>query len=178
MTTAEITPANNELAKALIAFQADLPKVELDATNPHFKSKYTSLTELTDKALPALSKHDLAFTATPQVTESGFVLEAHLIHASGASLTASFPIAETNPQKVGSAITYYRRYALASMTGIVADLDDDGNAASAGPTVAEQKIANARSAAPRKAASRYHEQGPRHYPRRVHRGRYRLQGHR
>lgn len=130
MTTATTEPTNSPIAKALAAFQADLPKVELDADNPHFKSKFTSLSHLSSVVLPLLSKHGIAFSATPQVTENGFVMEAHLLHESGERLSASFPIIDTLPQKVGSAVTYYRRYALAALTGVVADLDDDGHAAS------------------------------------------------
>lgn len=51
-----------------------------------------------------------------------------------------FPIMATDPQKVGSAVTYYRRYALAALTGVVADVDDDGNTASQ-QTVGEKRAA-------------------------------------
>lgn len=145
MTTATFEAPNSAIAKALVAFQAELPKVELNAENPHFKSRFTNLTELTNKAFPVLAKHGLSYTASPQVTDLGFVLEATLLHETGEFLRASFPITDTNPQKIGSAVSYFRRYGLASLTGIVADTDDDGNAASAGPTAAEQKIANARA---------------------------------
>ena len=145
MTTATIEQAHSPIAKALAAFQADLPKVELDADNPHFKSKFTSLSHLSSVVLPLLSKHGIAFSATPQVTENGFVMEAHLLHESGERLTASFPITDTLPQKVGSAVTYYRRYALAALTGVVADLDDDGHAAS-NSTPGELALEKARGA--------------------------------
>jgi hypothetical protein len=39
------------------------------------------------------------------------------------------PFLKADPQAVGSAITYARRYALAAIVGIVADDDDDGNQA-------------------------------------------------
>ena len=145
MTTAITEPTNSPIAKALAAFQADLPKVELDADNPHFKSKFTSLSHLSSVVLPLLSKHGIAFSATPQVTENGFVMEAYLLHESGERLTASFPITDTLPQKVGSAVTYYRRYALAALTGVVADLDDDGHAAS-NATPGELALEKARGA--------------------------------
>lgn len=141
------------LTEALIAFQADLPKPVLDKTNPAYKSKYLSLGGLTDSALPVLSKHGFAYTTTSEARETGLVLKATLLHESGESLVAEFPITETLPQKVGSAVTYYRRYGLASLTGIVADEDDDGNAASAGPTQAEKRIEQARQGGPAKPAS-------------------------
>ena len=144
MTTAHIEYTPSELTKALAEFQKNLPAVTLDGDNPHFKSKFATLANITQKVLPLLSEQGIAFSATPRVTENGFVMEAHLLHVSGERLSASFPITETNPQKVGSAVTYFRRYALASMTGIVADADDDGNAASI-PSAAERQIQKAAS---------------------------------
>ena len=42
-------------------------------------------------------------------------------------------VAKEDPQGAGSALTYARRYALGCMTGLVTELDDDGNAASHAP---------------------------------------------
>ena len=154
MTTAHIEQTGSPLAEALAKFQASIPTVTLDGDNPHFKSKFTTLSNLTNVVLPKLSEVGLAYSATPRVTPDGFVLEAHLLHTSGEKLSASFPITETNPQKVGSAVTYFRRYALAALTGVVADLDDDGNAAST-TSPAERKIERAKStpAAPSRQGS-------------------------
>lgn len=127
--------SEKNLAQALAAFQADLPKVTLDGTNPHFKSKFASLANMSHVVLPALAKQGLSFSAAPSVTEQGFVLRAKLLHESGECAEASFPIQATKPQDVGSALTYYRRYALASLTGVVADDDDDGNTAQAAKVV-------------------------------------------
>jgi hypothetical protein len=132
------------LVQALAAFQADLPPVDLDGVNPHFKSKYASLGNITKKVFPKLSEHGFAFSVGSFVDNGALILDAHLIHESGESRSAQFPITETNPQKVGSAVSYYRRYALAALTGIVADEDDDGNAAST-PSAAERQIAKAAS---------------------------------
>jgi hypothetical protein len=134
----------SSLAKALAAFQADLPVVTLDGDNPHFKSKFATLANVTRIVLPKLSEHGLAFSAGSRVEEGLLILEAKLLHESGEYESASFPITETNPQKVGSAVTYYRRYALAALTGVVADADDDGNAAST-PSAAERQITKAAS---------------------------------
>lgn len=123
--------SNTSLAKALSQFQSELPNVTLDGENPHFRSKFATLANMTHTVLPALAKHGLSFTTAPQVTDQGFVLEATLLHESGEMLTASLPIGAGKPQDVGSALTYYRRYALAALTGVVADDDDDGNTAQA-----------------------------------------------
>lgn len=153
MATTAATKKTTTLTEALIEFQKELPKAAKDSTNPHFRNKYLSLGGLTDAALPVLTKHGFAYTTTSSVTEAGLlVLEAHLKHESGDALTAQFPIQATDPQKVGSAISYYRRYGLASLTGIVADEDDDGNAASL-PTQAEQRVQAARATPQPKATS-------------------------
>lgn len=139
---AATTKKHTTLAEALVAFQADLPTVSLDSTNPHFKSKFTSLGNLTTTVIPRLNAQGLAYTATSRVTEDGkMVVVARLMHSSGEELTAEFPITDTAPQKAGSAVTYARRYLLAALTGVVADQDDDGNAASA---PAPKPLANVR----------------------------------
>lgn len=116
--------------EALAAFQAELPKIDLDGTNPHFRSKYATLGNVTKNVFPKLAEHGFSFTTGSFVDNGVLVLDAHLLHESGESRSMQFPITEINPQKVGSAVTYYRRYALAALTGVVADEDDDGNAAS------------------------------------------------
>lgn len=159
------TTKTKTLADALIAFQAELPKVSKDATNPHFKSKYTSLDALTAAAFPVLVKNGLSYISTPNVLDDGTpVLEIELLHESGESKKGRLllPTDTNKPQAVGSAITYYRRYGLASLTGIVADEDDDGNAASAGPTQAEKRIEQARQGGPAKPASAQAAQSNQH----------------
>lgn len=135
---------HENLVQALAAFQADLPSIGLDADNPHFKSKFASLSNVSKEVLPLLAKQGLAFSVGTFVEEGKLILDAHLLHESGTSRSAQFPIVETNPQKVGSAVTYYRRYALGALTGVVADLDDDGNAASV-PTQAARNLDKART---------------------------------
>jgi hypothetical protein len=130
--------AKKTLVEALIEFQKDLPAVGLDSTNPAFKSKYASLGAVTKAVMPKLTEHGFAFSVGSFVDNGVLVVDAHLIHESGESRSLQFPITETLPQKVGSAITYARRYALAALTGVVADEDDDGNAASQ-KTVGEQR---------------------------------------
>lgn len=136
--------AKKTLEEALIAFQAELPRVELDATNPHFKSKYASLGSVTKAVMPKLTEHGFAFSVGSFVDNGLLVVDAHLLHESGESRSLQFPITETNPQKIGSALSYARRYALSALTGVVADEDDDGNAASV-PSPAERQIQKAAS---------------------------------
>lgn len=124
---------HENLAAALAAFQADLPGVGKDSTNPHFKSKYADLADMSKAILPALAAQGLSFMSMPTLTDRGFVLAYSLLHESGQQVDGEYPLnAAGNDQQKGSSITYARRYALGAVTGAAAD-DDDGNAASAAP---------------------------------------------
>lgn len=129
------------LVEALAAFQSDLPDIGLDGYNPGFKNKFATLGNVTKIVLPKLAEHGFAFSVGSFVEDGKMILDAHLIHTSGESRSMQFPITETNPQKIGGAITYARRYSLSALTGIVAEEDDDGNAASAPAPQAIQKAA-------------------------------------
>jgi hypothetical protein len=123
---------HESIAAALAAFQADLPGVGKDSVNPHFKSKYADLADMSKAILPALARQGLAFVSLPTMDEHvGFALQYALIHESGGKLEGLYPLpAGGNEQQKGSAITYARRYCLGAVTGVAADEDDDGNAAS------------------------------------------------
>ena len=119
------------LASALVELQASLPHVTKDAENPHFRSRYASLAALTDALLPAMTKLGLAWICFPTYWDDKLILRYEIHHApSGERLIGEYPLPATGtPQQIGSAITYARRYALSAVTGLVADDDDDGNAA-------------------------------------------------
>jgi len=136
-----------KIAKALADFQKDLPTVTEDGKNPHFGSKFTTLGNLSSVVLPKLSEHGMGYSAPSRIEDGKMILTPTLLHVSGESLSIEFIITDTQPQKVGSAVTYYRRYGLGALTGVVADADDDGNAASAQPPAAVQKAQNRKPAA-------------------------------
>ena len=70
------------------------------------------------------------------------VVETMLTHTSGEWVRSelALPLAKHDPQGVGSAVTYGRRYGLAAIIGVVADVDDDANHAS-GKTNAPNNVA-------------------------------------
>lgn len=138
-----------KLAAALVAAQADIKGVAKDSVNPHFKSKFTSLDALIDMARPALAKHGLALVqgaTLPESDETGtvrsFTVETLLVHQSGEWLSngAVVPMAKSDPQGAGAALTYGRRYSLSALLSISSDEDDDGNHASV-PTQRERQPA-------------------------------------
>lgn len=117
------------LTKSLISFQREMKSVFVDADNPYFKSKYATLTNIVECSKEQLAKNGLAIT---QLATGDGGITTILMHESGQYIgdTMTLKPVKDDPQGRGSAITYTRRYAYASILGIVSDLDDDGNEAS------------------------------------------------
>lgn len=120
-----------ELATALAKAQSTIQNPHKKSDNKHFNSKYADLAEVLDVVRPAMSSNGLSFTQMPSFKDGIVSVETMLMHTSGEwiSSCASTPIGKHDPQGVGSAITYLRRYSLAAVAGVAQD-DDDGNSAS------------------------------------------------
>ena len=122
-----------ELYAALVKCQTQIKVALKDSKNPHFKSSYADLTSVMLACKDALAANNLAVLQLSRIHESGTpVLVTRIIHSSGEHVEGEFPLVckdPNDPQKLGSAVTYARRYALAAALGITAD-DDDGQAAS------------------------------------------------
>jgi hypothetical protein len=124
------TVTHDSLAKALVAFQSEMPTVGKDKINPHFKSRYADISSITEDVMPVLAKHGLAFSCQPRSADNGYEIVGVLIHESGDTITGALPLFGNDAQKIGSSITYARRYLLCALTGVVTgDEDDDGNMA-------------------------------------------------
>jgi hypothetical protein len=119
------------IAAALAGFQADMPVVPKNKTAKlgTYSYKYADLADVTAAAMPVLHTHGLAFSACPRRSDHGYELVGLLLHTSGETLHGSLPLHGEQPQAIGSALTYARRYLLGSMTGLVTDDDDDGRSA-------------------------------------------------
>lgn len=130
--TVDHSEALNALAKALAAAQAEMQDAKKDATNPHFKNRYATLSSVRTAVTPALTKHGVAVVQSfePHGAD-GVLIITTLLHESGQWLRSRLylPVAKKDAQGFGSAITYGRRYALAAIAGVAADDDDDGEAA-------------------------------------------------
>ena len=122
-------------AKAFIAAQQATDAVKKAASNPAFRSKYADLSEVVEATVPALNANGIGVIQSPGYDGELVSITTVLIHESGASVTGVLKLRPTkaDPQGVGSAITYGRRYSLLAMTGAAPE-DDDGNAASQKPT--------------------------------------------
>lgn len=121
-----------ELYSALIKAQSEMRIATKDAKNPHFRSNYADFNSVSEACREALHRNGLTFVQPTRIHESGItVVITRILHTSGQMIEGEYPVIckdMTNPQAHGGGLTYARRYALASMLGILQD-DDDGNAA-------------------------------------------------
>lgn len=122
-----------ELSKALIEVQKVLSPALKDAENPFVKSRYATLNSVMGSCKSALLDNGILLTQYPVPVEGeNLGLVTKLVHAETGQFQASLaviPLSKHDPQAMGSAITYGRRYSLSAMLGIVTEDDDDGNAA-------------------------------------------------
>jgi len=116
-----------ELAKALVATQATLTAAKKRSDNPFFHSSYADLATIWEVCRKPLSSNGLAVIQTTDIVNDQIILETTLLHISGQWISGKLAIkpVKPDPQGIGSAITYARRYALAAMIGITAEDEDD-----------------------------------------------------
>ena len=127
-------PEHENLTAALLALQAELPKVGKDKTadvlmkaGGKYTYKYADLGTVQDALFPLLEKHGLVWVTNPTVNDRGFVLHYEMRHGPD-SIVGDYPLQQGGPQDIGSAITYARRYALCAVTGLAPGGDDDDGA--------------------------------------------------
>lgn len=115
---------------ALAKAQAEIQNPSKNATNPHFKSKYSTLDEGLNVVREALSAVGICVFQRTYIVESVVILETVLGHSSGEWLSSNYPVIAMpyKPQDGLSSLTYARRGALFAAVGIAGE-DDDGNAA-------------------------------------------------
>jgi hypothetical protein len=155
--------AIDKISTALASAQGEMDGAKRGAVNPFFNSKYADLASVKDAIREPFAKAGLSVVQFPQTTFQGepaafewtakrsgevrygvrvftvVTVLTRLMHTSGQwiedSVSAMLP--NGDPQAVGSAITYLRRYALQAVAGIAAE-DDDAEATTqgTGPKVA------------------------------------------
>jgi hypothetical protein len=120
------------LTAALIKFQSGMKALPKDKVNPYFHSKYADLAGIWEAIRKPLADNKLAVSQLPRDADGRTVLTTLLVHESGEWVSSDLPVTvakESDPQAVGSALTYARRYALSALLGIVSEEDDDAEAA-------------------------------------------------
>lgn len=123
------------LATALAKAQSLIKPAIYDSNNPHFRSRYASLTSVMEACRDALSANQIAVIQDAEVNDKTVTVTTMLLHASGEFISSSLsmPFAQATPQAIGSSLTYAKRYSLSSLVGITSDEDDDGEAGSNSP---------------------------------------------
>lgn len=119
-----------ELTIALAKAQGSMCPAKKESENPFFKSKYADLAAVWEACRKSLSDNGLAIIQTTDMVENNLVVITTLTHSSGEWVEGVLPInpVKLDPQGIGSAITYARRYSLSAIVGISVD-DDDGESA-------------------------------------------------
>jgi hypothetical protein len=122
----------SELATALISVQRSLQPAFKDAENPFVHNRYATLKSVMETCREALLSNNIWMTQFPVPADPGYLgLVTKLTHADSGQWQSSLaivPLPKADPQGMGSAMTYARRYALSAMLGIITD-DDDGEGA-------------------------------------------------
>lgn len=131
--------ALDTLNKKLLSVQMAIGAIPKDMENPFFKSNYFDINALLGIVKPILNKHGIVLMQPLTHIDGKQAIKTMLIDTNGETMESVIPIPEAlDAQKLGSAVTYIRRYSLQSMLGIEAE-DDDGNKAS---TPAQQVTKN------------------------------------
>lgn len=113
--------------KKLFILQSEIGGISKDATNPFFKSKYFDINSVLKNLNPLLEKYNLVLEQPIINHEVHSII--HDVDSEERTTPSSLKLPENiDPQKLGSAITYFRRYTLVSLLGLQA-IDDDGNLA-------------------------------------------------
>jgi len=142
-----VTYAPGGLVAALVAIQRELPVVGKTQTadvamrgGGTYSYSYATLGDVTDAAMPLLSKHQIAWVCWPRQAPSGngYELVGELLHVNGESRQGALPLHGNDPQVIGGAMTYFRRYLLGSMLGIITDTDPDARATRGGAPRTQQ----------------------------------------
>ena len=126
MATKTTASKESNIYKKIFDLQSEIGAISKEADNPFFKSKYFDINSLIKQLHPLLIKNKLVLL---QPLVDGTV-KSIISDLDGNSVESSLELpTNLDAQKIGSAITYYRRYTLASLLGLQAE-DDDGNKAS------------------------------------------------
>lgn len=134
---------SNNLYLKLAEVKKEVGKVSKNSKNPHFKNTYADLNALIDAVEPILLEKGLLML---QPIGEGKVRTVIIDVENGENIESAIDLPQLqDPQKLGSAITYFRRYTLQSLLSLMAE-DDDGNKASAPtpkPTISDERFTNA-----------------------------------
>lgn len=119
------------ISKALIHAWDKIKTAKKQAENPFFHSKYADLGAVVEACKGALISSDLVPVQSTTMIDGKLVLVTTIYHSSGQWIRGYLGVnpVKNDPQAVGSAMTYARRYALSALVGLTTEEDDDGESA-------------------------------------------------
>ena len=118
----------SKIATALVAAHKDFKPVASSGRNPHLKSDYSTLGDYLNAVRGSLLANNIVITQSVSKADVGIAVTTRLTHSSGEWLESEacvLPVEKGTAQAVGSAISYARRYSLASFLGLSSGMDDD-----------------------------------------------------
>lgn len=114
----------------LLELQKRLKPIKKDSVNPHFKNSYFDINSVLEVVMPILNDLGLTLHQPMRAVDGKNLIETIISDGEKDLINSTILLPElTDPQKLGSCITYYRRYSLVSLLALEAE-DDDANVAS------------------------------------------------
>jgi ERF superfamily len=135
----------DQIAPALVAALGALEDPVKDGKVAAGQRRYTYLTlpHLLAAVRPVLAAHGLCVLQDVEMSSEGVGVTTVLVHVSGQVMCSSplvGALGSRDPQSVGSAVTYMRRYSLSALLGLAGSDDDDGQHAAPQPQPARQQV--------------------------------------
>ena len=122
LKTKQMKTIYQKLAQA----KKEIGAISKDSKNPFYKSKYFDINQLLQHVEPVLEKYGLMVM---QPIIEGKVVSLIIDVETGNDCRSEISLTdERDPQKIGSQISYFRRYTLSSLLSLQAE-DDDANKA-------------------------------------------------
>jgi len=136
------------LFKAIADFQQEVPVIHKGTQG--YGYSYSDLPAIFKVINPLLQKHGLGFTQCIDSEDGQNYLNTIIFHSESAEKIQSSTLIPTvalkgmnDYQSFGSGITYYRRYALASMLGLVTDKDTDASGEQTKQSISDDRFVKA-----------------------------------
>jgi hypothetical protein len=138
----DLIPRTNGIYFKLWKAKQNIKKIAKNSINPHFKNNYADINALLEEVEPILLEHNLLLI---QPIDEGHVKTVIIDIETGENLSSSMKLPDIqDPQKIGSAVTYFRRYTLQSILSLQA-VDDDANLSTEAiktqkPTISDERF--------------------------------------
>ncbi len=112
----------------LFEIQKKIGVIKKDKENDYYKSLYFDINSLLSVLKPLCDEQNVMINQPTDTVDGHAVLKTIITDVETGKVLSesSLPLPDTDPQKLGSAITYYRRYMLQALFALEAE-DDDAN---------------------------------------------------